>query len=156
MLDYVGLIPLFPAIGFALNLFFGRRMAKGAVGFIACAAIGLSFLVSLLVFFDLLQDGAGQPFRRKDPLSMDPFRRVSGERGLPGRPPFHRHDDGRFRGLLRHPHLFPRLHARRSGTSPATSPTSTSSSSSCSSWFRPTIFSSCSSAGKGWGSVLIS
>ena len=55
MLDYVGLIPLFPAIGFALNLFFGRRMAKGAVGFIACAAIGLSFLVSFLVFLDLLK-----------------------------------------------------------------------------------------------------
>jgi len=54
MLDYVGLIPLFPAIGFALNLFFGRRLAKGTVGLIACGAIGLSFLVSLLVFVDLL------------------------------------------------------------------------------------------------------
>ncbi len=55
MVDYVGLIPLFPAVGFALNLFFGRRMSKGAVGFIACAAIGLSFLVSVLVFASLLQ-----------------------------------------------------------------------------------------------------
>ena len=55
MLDYVGLIPLFPAIGFAINLFFGRRMPKATVGFIACAAIGLSFLVSLLVFIDLLK-----------------------------------------------------------------------------------------------------
>ncbi|MBI5969347.1 MAG: NADH-quinone oxidoreductase subunit L [Deltaproteobacteria bacterium] len=55
MLDYVGLIPLFPAIGFAVNLFLGRRMSKGAVGFIACAVIGLSFLVSLLVFADLLK-----------------------------------------------------------------------------------------------------
>ena len=54
MLDYVGLIPLFPAIGFALNLFFGRRLAKGTVGWIACGAIGLSFFVSLLVFVDLL------------------------------------------------------------------------------------------------------
>jgi NADH-quinone oxidoreductase subunit L len=55
MLDYVGLIPLFPAIGFVLNLFLGRRLSKGAVGFIACAAIGLSFAVSLLVFMDLLR-----------------------------------------------------------------------------------------------------
>src|SRR5512139_157267 len=55
MLDYVGLIPLFPAIGFAVNLFFGRRISKGAVGFIACAAIGLSFLVSLMVFSALLK-----------------------------------------------------------------------------------------------------
>ena len=54
MLDYVGLIPLFPAIGFVLNLFFGRRLAKGTVGWIACGAIGFSFLVSLLVFVDLL------------------------------------------------------------------------------------------------------
>jgi len=54
MLDYVGLIPLFPAIGFVLNLFFGRRLSKGTVGWIACGAIGLSFLVSLLVFVDLL------------------------------------------------------------------------------------------------------
>jgi len=55
MLDYVGLIPLFPAIGFAINLFFGRRMSRRAVGIIACAAIGLSFLVSLLVFSALLK-----------------------------------------------------------------------------------------------------
>ncbi len=54
MLDYVGLIPLFPAAGFVLNLFFGRRLAKGTVGLIACGAIGLSFLVSLLVLVDLL------------------------------------------------------------------------------------------------------
>ncbi len=54
MLEYVGLIPLFPAIGFAVNLFFGRRMAKAAVGGVACGAIGLSFLVALLVFVDLL------------------------------------------------------------------------------------------------------
>ncbi len=65
MLDYVGLIPLFPAIGFAVNLFFGRRMAKGAVGFIACAAIGLSFLVSLMVFIDLLKmPAAGRSFEK--------------------------------------------------------------------------------------------
>jgi NADH-quinone oxidoreductase subunit L len=55
MLDYVALIPLFPAVGFAINLLFGRRMAKGAVGFIACAAIGLSFAVSLLLLNALLQ-----------------------------------------------------------------------------------------------------
>lgn len=54
MLDYVFLIPLFPFVGFAVNLFFGRRISRGAVGLIASAAIGLSFLVSLLVFLDLL------------------------------------------------------------------------------------------------------
>lgn len=55
MFDYVGLIPLFPALGFAINLFLGRRISKAAVGFIACAAIFLSFLVSVLVFLELLK-----------------------------------------------------------------------------------------------------
>ncbi|MCX5907818.1 MAG: NADH-quinone oxidoreductase subunit L, partial [Deltaproteobacteria bacterium] len=55
MIDYVGLIPLFPALGFAINLFFGSRMPRRAVSLVACAAIGLSFLVSLAVFFSLLQ-----------------------------------------------------------------------------------------------------
>ncbi|MBI4495503.1 MAG: NADH-quinone oxidoreductase subunit L [Deltaproteobacteria bacterium] len=55
MMEYIGLVPLFPALGFGINLFFGRRMSKGAVGFVACAAIGLSFLVSLMLFFDLLR-----------------------------------------------------------------------------------------------------
>ncbi|HSR13257.1 MAG TPA: NADH-quinone oxidoreductase subunit L [Thermodesulfobacteriota bacterium] len=55
MFDYIGLIPLFPAVGFMINLFFGRRISKGAVGFVACAAIGLSFVVSLLILQALLQ-----------------------------------------------------------------------------------------------------
>ncbi len=118
MLDYVALIPLFPAIGFAINLFFGRRMAKGAVGFIACAAIGLSFLVSPPGLHRPAQAPAGQPFGGKDPLHLDPFRRISGQHRFPGRSPLHRHDDGRLRGLLHHPHLLPWVHARRPGLSP--------------------------------------
>lgn len=55
MVDYVGLIPLFPALGFGLNLFLGRRLSKGTVGFIACTSIFLSFVLSVLVFWDLLQ-----------------------------------------------------------------------------------------------------
>ena len=55
MMEWIGLVPLFPAIGFGLNLFFGGRMSKRAVGFIACAAIGLSFLVSLWLFVMILQ-----------------------------------------------------------------------------------------------------
>jgi len=41
------LIPLFPLVGFLLNASFGRRVSKGAAGTIACAAMLLSFAVSL-------------------------------------------------------------------------------------------------------------
>ncbi len=55
MLDYVWLVPLFPAIGFLINGLFGYRLSKGFVGVLACTVIGLSFLTSVLIFFDLLQ-----------------------------------------------------------------------------------------------------
>lgn len=54
MIDIVGMIPLFPAVGFALNLFFGRRISRRAVGIIACAAVALSFVVSLFALAELL------------------------------------------------------------------------------------------------------
>ena len=55
MLDYVWLIPLFPAIGFLINGFFGRTFGedKWSVGW-ACSALGLSFLTSILIFFELI------------------------------------------------------------------------------------------------------
>jgi NADH-quinone oxidoreductase subunit L len=55
MLEFVWLIPLFPAIGFVINGLFGRRMNRKAVGPIACIAIGLSAIVSVLLFFALLR-----------------------------------------------------------------------------------------------------
>ena len=54
MFDYVWLIPVFPAIGFLLNGFFGRRYDKKLVGWVACSALGLSFLTSILIFFELI------------------------------------------------------------------------------------------------------
>jgi NADH-quinone oxidoreductase subunit L len=54
MLDYVWLIPLFPAIGFLINGFFGKRLGKGVVSVVGPAAIGLAFLTAILIFFDLL------------------------------------------------------------------------------------------------------
>jgi len=54
MLDYVWLIPLFPAIGFLINGLFGRRLGKGVVSVVGPAAIGLSFLTSILIFFELI------------------------------------------------------------------------------------------------------
>jgi len=55
MLDYVWLVPLFPAIGFIINGLMGKRIDRRLVGWIGCSAIGLSFFVSLLLLFDLLK-----------------------------------------------------------------------------------------------------
>ena len=47
------LIPTLPLIGAMVNAFFGRRL-KNAAGVIASAAVGLAFVVSVLVLFALL------------------------------------------------------------------------------------------------------
>ncbi len=54
MFDYVWLIPMFPAIGFLINGFFGRQYSKKVVGWVACSALGLSFFTSILIFFELI------------------------------------------------------------------------------------------------------
>jgi NADH-quinone oxidoreductase subunit L len=54
MFDFVWLIPLFPAIGFVLNGFLGRRLGKGFVSWVGPSTIGLSFLTSIFIFFELI------------------------------------------------------------------------------------------------------
>ena len=54
-LNLIWLIPLFPAAGFAVNGLFGKRMSKAAVGFIACAAVFISFVIAAGAVFQLLQ-----------------------------------------------------------------------------------------------------
>ena len=54
MFDFVWLIPLFPAIGFLLNGFLGKRLGKGFVSWVGPSAIGLSFLTAILIFFELI------------------------------------------------------------------------------------------------------
>jgi NADH-quinone oxidoreductase subunit L len=54
MLEYVWLIPLFPAIGFLINGLFGRALGKKVVSWVGPSAIGLSFLTSILIFFELI------------------------------------------------------------------------------------------------------
>jgi NADH-quinone oxidoreductase subunit L len=53
MIKLAVLVPLFPLIGFIINGFFGKKMSKGMSGGIACISILASFVVSLLVFFEL-------------------------------------------------------------------------------------------------------
>src|SRR3989339_616076 len=54
MLNLVALVLLFPLIGTAINGLIGKRLRKETVGYVACGAIGLSFLISILVFIGLL------------------------------------------------------------------------------------------------------
>jgi len=44
----LGVIPLLPAIGFAILGLFGRRMSNGQVRLVACGVIGLAFVAALL------------------------------------------------------------------------------------------------------------
>src|SRR5574337_407318 len=55
MLNLVALILLFPLIGTAINGLIGKRLRKETVGYIACGAIGLSFLVSILGLCGLIE-----------------------------------------------------------------------------------------------------
>jgi NADH-quinone oxidoreductase subunit L len=54
MFDYVWLIPVFPAIGFLINGLFGRRLGRKVVSWVGPSVIGLSFLTSILIFFELI------------------------------------------------------------------------------------------------------
>jgi NADH-quinone oxidoreductase subunit L len=54
MTDYLWLIPLIPLAGAAVNGLLGRCFPKSLVTLIACGTSGLSFIVALGCFFDLL------------------------------------------------------------------------------------------------------
>ncbi len=53
MIKLVALIPLFPLLGFIINGFFGKKISKGLSGAIASIAVLASFVVALLIFFEL-------------------------------------------------------------------------------------------------------
>jgi NADH-quinone oxidoreductase subunit L len=55
MLDYVWLVLVFPALGALINGFFSRRLGRKLVGYLACATVGLAFVVSLLTCWALIQ-----------------------------------------------------------------------------------------------------
>ena len=53
MAEYLYLVPALPLIGFLINGLLIGRLPRPVVSFVACASVGLSFVVSLLLFFDL-------------------------------------------------------------------------------------------------------
>ena len=53
MSEYLFLVPLFPFLGFLIIGLLLGRLPRPVVNLLACASVGLSFIVSLLLFFDL-------------------------------------------------------------------------------------------------------
>jgi len=53
MSDYLYLVALFPLIGFVVNGLLLGRLPRPVVSFIACTSVGLSFALSILLFFEL-------------------------------------------------------------------------------------------------------
>src|SRR6185369_17730355 len=53
MIKLIGLVPLFPLIGFLINGFFGKKLSKGLSGGIACISVLASFILSVLIFLEL-------------------------------------------------------------------------------------------------------
>ena len=60
LLKLTCLLPLYPLIGSIINGFFGLKIGKKAVGFIACGSMTLSFLTSVLVYVGYLMLPEGQ------------------------------------------------------------------------------------------------
>ncbi len=62
-LDLIGFVLLLPLAGAIVNGLVGKRLSASVTGYIGCVSIGLAFLVSILVFIDLLKlsPGAGMP-----------------------------------------------------------------------------------------------
>ncbi|MFK8025868.1 MAG: NADH-quinone oxidoreductase subunit L [Ilumatobacter sp.] len=54
MVELVWLIPAFPLLGFITILLAGRRLGEPLAGFVGTAMVAASFVVSVLIYFDLL------------------------------------------------------------------------------------------------------
>ncbi|MGB8190539.1 MAG: NADH-quinone oxidoreductase subunit L [Chitinophagaceae bacterium] len=57
MIKLVYLIPLFPLIGFLLNGLGRKALSKSLIGFIGSGMVLASFVVSLLIFFEVREEG---------------------------------------------------------------------------------------------------
>ena len=59
-LEMLALIPLFPAAGAFVNGLLGRRCSRACISTVACGVVGISFLLSLGAFYQLLGKPEGQ------------------------------------------------------------------------------------------------
>src|ERR1700675_113561 len=65
-LNYIWLIPLFPAFGAAMMFFFGRKVPKAVVNAVCVGAIVVTFLFACGAVWQYTQfaHGTGQPFEK--------------------------------------------------------------------------------------------
>ncbi len=54
MIELVWLIPVFPLIGFLINGLLARKFPERAIGWIGALSVGASFVVALLIFFEVI------------------------------------------------------------------------------------------------------
>lgn len=57
MSDLIYLVPLFPLLGFLINGLFRKSLSKGAISVIGSGVILVSFIISILLFFDVKANG---------------------------------------------------------------------------------------------------
>src|ERR1700751_3225299 len=57
MSNLVYLVPLFPLVGFLINGLFRKSLSKSLTGVIGSVAILASFIVSLMIFFEVRKEG---------------------------------------------------------------------------------------------------
>lgn len=55
MIDYIWLVPALPLAGFVINGLLGRRLNERQVGMLGSAVVGLAFVVSAAIFFDVIR-----------------------------------------------------------------------------------------------------
>ncbi|MDA3037984.1 MAG: NADH-quinone oxidoreductase subunit L [Actinomycetota bacterium] len=72
MLELAWLIPALPLAGFVALLVLGRRLGEPLAGWLATAAIGTSFLVTLLVFLGLVDKPAEERYFLQDIFTWVP------------------------------------------------------------------------------------
>jgi NADH-quinone oxidoreductase subunit L len=65
MTNWVGLIPLFPLVGFLINGLIGKRFSERTIGVIGSLSVGASFVVALLIFLELIGAAPGARFEKE-------------------------------------------------------------------------------------------
>src|ERR1700719_5383414 len=65
-LDHIYLIPLFPALGATIMLFFGRRLQKATIDAVCVGAVVVAFLFACftVVEYNHYAHGTGLPFEK--------------------------------------------------------------------------------------------
>ncbi|OGF53045.1 MAG: NADH-quinone oxidoreductase subunit L [Candidatus Fraserbacteria bacterium RBG_16_55_9] len=74
-MDLIWLVLALPLLGSLINGLLGRHLPKRLIGWVACGSVGLAFLISLRILFDLL---ALSPNQRVPPQTLFDWISVSG------------------------------------------------------------------------------